>query len=189
MRKKPLFLALSCALSLAAAAAPQTFADTLSPVAGAATVNEIVGVVEVVNTQTRKMTIKTPEGVFEVLNIPPEVTRIDNIKIGDKVTVTETEAVLVDVEKGRDAGAMGSVGTTTVDSLPGSRPAGTIVEKLTLYGKVEHVDRAASRVTVRGPNRTVTLRVQDPAILNDLAPGDGVIATYVRAITGKITRQ
>ncbi len=190
MQKLPLSLALSCVLSLGAAAlAPQALADTTTPVAGEATVKEIVGIVTVVDIPTRKMTIKTPEGVFEVLTIPPEVKRIAAIKIGDKVTVTETEAVLVDVEKGRDAGSMGAIGETTVEPEAGAKPAGTIVEKLKLYGKVVSVDRAASKVTVRGPNRTVTLKVEDRAILDDLKPGDGVIATYVRAITGKVEKQ
>jgi Cu/Ag efflux protein CusF len=190
VQKTPLALALSCVLTLGAAvAAPLALADTLTPVAGAASVKEIVGTVAVVDTATRRMTIKTPEGVFEVLSIPPEVKRIDQIKIGDKVTVSETEAVLVDIETGRDAGSMGSISETTVDPLPGTKPAGTIVEKLKLYGKVLEVDRAGSKVTVRGPNQTVTLKVQDRAILDRLKPGDGVIATYVRSITGKVSFQ
>lgn len=188
MQKLPLFLAFGCVMSLGAPAL-QTLADTTTPVAGAATVKEITGTVAVVDKATRKMTIKTPEGVFEVLSIPPEVKRIDEIKIGDKLTVTETEAVLVDIEKGRDAGSMGAIGETTVEPEPGRKPAGTIVEKLTLYGKVVGVDRAAAKVTVRGPNQTVTLKVQDPAVLDDLKTGDGVVATYVRAITGKVQVQ
>lgn len=192
MQKTPLSLALGCALSLGSLAlAPLALAaDTATtPIAGAATVKEIVGTVTVIDTKTRKMTIKTPDGSFEVLTIPPEVTRIDRIKIGNKVTVSETEAVLVDLEKGRDAGSMGAISQTTVEPEPGRKPAGTIVEKLTLYGKVESVDRKGSKVTVRGPNQTVTLKVQDPAILKGLAPGDGVVAHYVRAITGKVEFQ
>lgn len=186
----PLRLALSCALSLGAAAlAPQAVADTTTPVAGSATVKEIAGTVVAIDVASRKMTIKNAEGVFEVLTIPPQVKRIAAIKVGDKVSITETEAVLVDVEKGRDAGSMGAIGKTTVEPEPGAKPAGTIVEKLKLYGKVVSVDRAGSKVTVRGPNQTVTLKVQDRAILDDLKPGDGVIATYVRAITGKVTKQ
>jgi Cu/Ag efflux protein CusF len=191
MRYKPLTIALGCALSLASvtlATATQA-ADVTTPIAGAAEVKEIVGNVVAIDEKTRKMTLKTPEGAFEVLTVPPEVKHIERIKIGNKVTVSETEAVLVDLQKGRNAGAMGAIGSTTVEPAPGRKPAGTIIEKLTLYGKVVAVDRAASQVTVRGPNRTVTLKVQDPAILKDLAPGNGVIATYVRAITGKVEFQ
>jgi Cu/Ag efflux protein CusF len=135
------------------------------------------------------MTIKTPDGHFEVLKIPKQVKRINQIKIGNKVSITETQAVLVDIETGRDAGSMGAIGTTTVTPEPGTKPAGTITEKLKLYGKVEAVDRAASQVTIRGPEKLVTLVVKDKAILDKLKPGDGVIATYVRTISGKVTFQ
>jgi Cu/Ag efflux protein CusF len=82
---------------------------------------------------------------------------------------------------------MGSVEKTTVKPDAGTKPAGTITTKLKLYGKVESVDRAASQVTIRGPEKLVTLSVKDKAILDQLKPGDGVIATYVRTITGKVT--
>jgi Cu/Ag efflux protein CusF len=158
----------------------------MTPVAGSATLSELSGEVVVINTETRLMTLKTENGTFEVLRIPPEVKRIKAIKVGDKVTISETEAVLVEIEKGRDAGAMGAVPEKTVEKDPGAKPAGTMVDKLTLYGKVLSVDKAKSQVTVQGPNQTVTLKVEDPALLKDLAPGDGVIARYVRVITGKV---
>lgn len=180
---------LSLALALVGASlAPLTFADTTTPVAGAATLNEISGEVVAIDPATRLMTLKTADGTFEVMHLPPEVQRIDQIKLGNTVNISETEAVLVDIEKGKDAGSMGAVPEKTVerDTTAGGKPAGTMTDKLTLYGKVESVDKADSKVTVRGPNRTVTLKVQDRAILDDLAPGDGVIVTYVRTVTGKV---
>jgi Cu/Ag efflux protein CusF len=186
--QKPFSFALAAALTLAGAASiPSAVAeDTMTPVAGSATLSELSGEVVVINTETRLMTLKTENGTFEVLRIPPEVKRIKAIKVGDKVTISETEAVLVEIEKGRDAGAMGAVPEKTVEKEPGAKPAGTMVDKLTLYGKVLSVDKAKSQVTVQGPNQTVTLKVEDPALLKDLAPGDGVIARYVRVITGKV---
>lgn len=190
MQKHPLSLALTVCLSLGAASlAPPAMADTVTPVAGGATVSEITGTVVVVNQETRLMTIKQPDGNFEVLDIPEQVKRIDQIKVGDKVDITETQAILVDIEKGRDAGSMGSIEKTTVKPEPGTKPAGTITTKLKLYGKVESVNRENSTVTVRGPEKVVTLVVKDKAILDDLNPGDGVIATYVRTITGKVSFQ
>jgi hypothetical protein len=189
LMKKTLNLALAGALSLSGAALTSgaVAEDTITPVAGVATTMELSGEVVAINRDTRLMTLKTADGTFEVIRIPDEVKRIDKIDIGNKVSITETEAVLVDIEKGRDAGAMGAIPETKVEPEPGaSKPAGTIVDKLTLYGKVEAVDKAASTVTVRGPDQTVVLNVEDKALLDDLAPGDGVIARYVRVITGKV---
>jgi hypothetical protein len=189
LMNQTLNLALAGALTLSGVAwtSGAVAEDTITPVAGAATTMDLSGEVVAINRDTRLMTLKTADGTFEVIRIPEEVKRIDQIDIGNKVSITETEAVLVDIEKGRDAGAMGAIPETTVEREPGaSKPAGTIVDKLTLYGKVESVDKAASTVTVRGPDQTVTLNVEDKAILDDLAPGDGVIARYVRVISGKV---
>jgi hypothetical protein len=185
---KPRSFALAAALSLSVAAAlqPAIAEETITPVAGAATLTELSGEVVVINTETRLMTLKTADGAFEVLRIPPEVERIKAIKIGDTVTISSTEAVLVEIEKGRDAGSMGAVPERALEREEGEKPAGTMVDKLTLYGKVLDVDKTKSEVTVQGPNQTVTLKVEDPAMIADLAPGDGVIARYVRVITGKV---
>jgi hypothetical protein len=186
MKSGPIALAAALALALTLPAAVQA-TDTVTPIAGSATISEIAGKVVAINPETRLMTVRTADGTFEVMHIPPEVTRVDHIKIGNTVRVTETEAVLVDIEKGTDAGAMGAISRTAGEAKPGDKPAGTLVDKLTLYGKVEAVDRAASTITVRGPKQTLTLKVEDRELLADLAPGDGVIATYVRTITGEVT--
>jgi hypothetical protein len=187
MKKQSLVLAFAGAFGLAAATLPNAaFSQTATPLAGTATATDLSGKVVVINRETRLMTLETADGVFEVLRIPPQVERIDQIKVGNTVTISETEAVLVDLEKGKDAGSMGAIAETAVERDPGKKPAGTMVDKLTLYGKVLEVDKAKSQVTVQGPNRTVTLRVENPALLTDLAPGDGVVATYVRIITGKV---
>ncbi|WP_295449468.1 hypothetical protein [uncultured Thiodictyon sp.] len=192
MQQRPLSLSLSLVAGLALGAAglaPLALAGTtLTPIAGEATVTELTGTVTVVNAETRKLTLKTPDGRFEVVDIPEQVSRVNEIKIGDKVVISETEAVLVDLEKGRDAGSMGAIGDTQVQRDPGVKPGGSITETLKLYGKVEAVDRANSRVTIRGPQNVVTLTVKDKAILAQLKPGDGVIASYMRVLTGKIVK-
>ena len=133
MQKQPLSLALAACLAVGAAGlAPSALADTTTPIACGATVTEITGTIVAVNKETRQMTIKLPDGRFEVVDIPKEVQRIDGIKIGDKPSATTTEAVLVDLETGRDAGSMGAIGDTQVQPDPGS--------KLTRSGPVPAAD-------------------------------------------------
>lgn len=191
MQQQSLSLVLAVGLAVGAAGlAPFAVAETtLSPIAGEATVTELTGSIVAINVETRKLTLQTPDGRFELIDIPAQVTRINELKVGDKIIITETQAVLVDLEQGRDAGAMGAIGDTTVQRDPGVKPGGTITEKLKLYGKVEAVDRANARVTIRGPEKVVTLTVKDQAILERLKPGDGVIANYVRMVTGKVVKQ
>ncbi|MGE5155651.1 MAG: hypothetical protein ACM3ST_16780, partial [Bdellovibrio bacteriovorus] len=119
--RHPLPFALAAALTLSGVAAVQSAVaeDTITPVAGGATLAEVSGEVVVINTETRLMTLKTADGSFEVLRIPPEVQRIKAIKVGDKVTISATEAVLVEIEKGRDAGSMGAVPERTLEREAG----------------------------------------------------------------------
>ncbi len=101
------------AAALSAVLAGPAFAQvdlTTEPVVAEAMQSTIAGEVMVVNTDTRMMTLKTADGSFEVLHVPPEVKRLDRIKIGDMVSITETTTALIELQKGRDAGAMGAEG-------------------------------------------------------------------------------
>jgi hypothetical protein len=182
--------AVSAALLASLFSAP-TFAQvdlSTEPVAAEAMQTTIAGEVMVVNTDTRMMTLKTADGSYEVLHVPPEVKRLDQIKIGDMVSITETTTALIELQKGRDAGAMGAEGDTQVErSGKGEKPAGTITDTLTLYGKIVAIDKAAGTVTVKGAETTRVFPVQDTALLNELAVGDGVVATFRNVISGEVT--
>lgn len=156
------------------------------PVAAGGAAGEITGTVMVVNTETRLMTIRKPDGEFKVIQVPPEVQRLDEIKINDKLTVSYLEAVAVDLKKGAAAGPSGAVATKEIDRVPGKKPEGTITETVTATGTVEAVSKASSSVTIRGPEKTVTVTVEDPEMLNEVGVGDSVTVTYIRAVAAKV---
>ena len=98
MQKSLLSLALSAALVTGAAIPGVAFshaAASIEPAVAEMSDSYLEGEVMVVNTETRLMTLKDADGVFHVLNVPPEVSRIDQIKIGDKVTITEISTALI----------------------------------------------------------------------------------------------
>lgn len=172
------------AITTPASAEPETI-----PIMGAATATALTGTVTVVNQEKRMLTIKTPEGRFVVLHVPDGVKRLDAVKIGNLLTITKTEAVLVDLKKGKGAATIGMSQKSTLEQDPGTKPSGAIVDTTTLSGRVESVDKAKSTVTIQGPRDRVTMRVEDPAVLESLAPGDGVQATYMRVISGDVKFQ
>ena len=59
--------------------------------------------------------------------------------------------------------------------------------QVTVVGDVIAVDAATSTVTVRGPKRTVELKVQDPAQLKLIAKGDQIEATFTEAVAIAVT--
>ncbi|MBK1721696.1 hypothetical protein [Thiocystis violacea] len=178
-------LAASLAMSgVSAAAGTETV-----PIMGAAATSELTGTVTVVNQEKRMLTIKTPDGRFEVLHVPEKVQRLDQVKIGNLLKITETEALLVDLKKGHGAGEIGVSADSQTERDPGIKPSGSIIDTVTLNGRVESIDTAKSTVTIRGPENVVTLKVEDPALLKTLAPGDGVEASYMRVISGEVSFQ
>jgi Cu/Ag efflux protein CusF len=182
---KPVLIAAIAAL-LAAPVYAQVELDT-QPVRAEATETSLEGEVMVVNANTRLMTLKTADGTYEVLHVPPEVKRLDEIKIGDKVSITETSTALIELQSGRDAGAMGAVGDVETLALPGDKPAGAVTENLTLYGKIVGIDKSAGTVTVQGAETTRVFPVQEPAMLDEAKVGDGVVVKYRRVVTGEVT--
>ncbi len=170
--------------ALPAHAEPQL---TNEPIKAFGAQSQIDGVVTIVNTDTRMLTIRKDDGTFEVLHAPPEVTRLNRIKIGNRVSITETTTALIEVQRGRDAGSMGSVATTDVERAPGSRPAGTITDTITLLGQIVAVNRAAGTVDVRGPNNSRTFELENKSLLDSLKVGDGVVVTIRNSISGDVT--
>lgn len=163
---------------------------TITPIKAVVADEEISGEVTVVNTESRMLTIRNADGVFEVLHAPPEVERLGDIKIGDKLTLTKTALVLIELEQGRDAGSMGMIASTEVERDAGSEPGGRITDRATLFGQVVGVDRAAGTVTVKGANSTETYEVEDKSLLTtlDVKKGDGVMVTIHNEISGQIKR-
>ena len=46
------------------------------------------GAVETIDLQKRVVNIKTPDGKFETIDVPPGAKRFDELKVGDKVSIT-----------------------------------------------------------------------------------------------------
>lgn len=186
MQHRTIAVAFGAALLISAAVPAITFAQSAMPAAVGVASSELSGKVMVVNTETRLMTLKDAEGKFHVLHVPPQVTRLDKIKIGDKVTITELSSVLIELLPQAEAGPAAAVVTTEIDRSAGKKPGGTITETVTLSGKVVGLSKAEGKVTIEGPNATRTLDVEDPTILDGVKVGDGVVARFRNEIIGEV---
>jgi hypothetical protein len=59
---------------------------------------------------------------------------------------------------------------------------------VTLRGTVEAVDKEKQTVTIKGPKRTLTVRVQDPQKLEAIKVGDPVVGKYYEAIAFEVKK-
>ena len=65
---------------------------------------------------------------------------------------------------------------------PGEKPAGAVGRQVKIVADVVALDPAKQVVTLKGPNRTVDLRIGDPEQFKRIAKGDQVEATYTQAL-------
>jgi hypothetical protein len=151
-------------------------------VAGMANTVDIAATITAIDPKTREITLKGPQGREAVVTAGPEVKNFTRMKVGDQVNVKYVEALTLELKKGGG----GTVGRTEKAGAgaakPGERPAGAAGRQVKVIADVVNVDTANQVVTLKGPKRTVDLKVRDPKQLAMIAKGDQVEATYTEAV-------
>jgi Cu/Ag efflux protein CusF len=151
-------------------------------VAGVAQTVKVAATITAIDPATRSVTLKGPQGKEITLTAGPEVKNFAQMKVGDQVNAEYVEALTLELKKGSTA----SVGRTDQAAAgaakPGERPAGLAGRQVTITAEVVGLDPATQTVTLRGPQRTVELKVRDPAQFKLVAKGDRVEATYTEAV-------
>ncbi len=150
---------------------------------------QIQGKVKSIDKQNRSVVVVGEQGKEVSLSLGPQVRNFDQIKVGDLVTLTYVQALALDLHKSVNGGKLGQpiVAEESVRAAPGSKPAGAMERTVTLTANVTKVDQKTQMVTLKGPNRTVELKVKDPAMLQKIKVGDQVDATYTEAVAIQVT--
>ena len=131
---------------------------------------------------TRAVTLKGPRGNEIAVTAGPDVKNFSQMKVGDNVAVEYVEAVTLELKKGAGKPVTRTEDSALAGAKPGQTPAGAAGRQVTVVADVVDVDTQNQRVTLKGPNRTVELKVRDPKQLAMIAKGDQVEAVYTEAI-------
>ena len=178
------------ALGLAAAvAALPAFAQTGSAMVGTApgkaaameTV-KITATITAIDKATRDVTLKGPQGNEMVVTAGPEVKNFDQLKVGDQVNLNYMEALPLELKKGGGLVVARTEKAGAAGAKPGEKPAGAVGRQVTVVADVVALDPAKQVVTLKGPQRTVDLKIPDPEQFKRIAKGDQVEATYTQAV-------
>jgi Cu/Ag efflux protein CusF len=70
----------------------------------------------------------------------------------------------------------------------GQKPGGVAVREVRVIASVEAIDTKKQMVTLRGPQHTVSMKVQDPAMLKGVKVGDMVEGVYTEAVALKVEK-
>lgn len=123
-------------------------------------------------------------GVF----VPPEFKRVNELRIGDTVTITYYASIVYRVRRtGRSTAPVREEIAAAEDAA--ALPSATFTHRFTERVTVNAVNREAPSITVTGRDgRTVSRRVQHLSDLDGVTPGDRIDITYTEALLATVTR-
>jgi hypothetical protein len=142
---------------------------------------KMTATITAIDKASRDVTLKGPQGNEVVVTAGPEVKNFDQMKVGDKVNIEYVEALALELKKGGGMPVARSDTAGGGSAKPGEKPAGAAGRQVTVVADVVAVDPKTQRVTLKGPQRTVDLRIPDPEQFKLIAKGDQVQATYTQA--------
>ncbi len=139
----------------------------------------ITAEVEAIEASSREVTVKKPDGTFDVWYIPSNLKKFDTLKIGDKVTARYYENMVVAVKPPSEP-AVNAVNAAVTRTDEGH--AGTVAHQRTITATITAIDMAAPSITFTGPHDwKYTTRVEDKAALAKVKVGDRVDITWTEA--------
>ena len=149
---------------------------------GMAQTVEATVVITGIDKATRTLRIKGPQGNEAEVVAVADVRNFDQLKVGDNVKVGYVEALVVELKKGGGMKVERTDKSAMVRAKPGETPQGGVAKQVTAVGDVIKVDAATQTITVKGPQRTIHLKVKDPEQFKLIKVGDQLEVTYTAAV-------
>jgi Cu/Ag efflux protein CusF len=137
--------------------------------------------IRAIDQATRSITLRAENGDEDTFTVGPEVTRFDQLKVGDTIRATYYESLVFQLRK---PGVPSAPASTTV---AGGRivevPGGAVGKQETTTVTVKAVDMNVPSITVvTADGRTMTRKIGDRKNLEGVSPGDRIDITYTQAL-------
>lgn len=149
---------------------------------------EVKATITAIDPKKRTATAKLADGRTRKLTISEGARNLDQVKVGDILTMRFMESLVMNLEKAPGAKPGKTVTEDLARAKKGDKPAGVMRSKITVVGKVSAIDEASQVVTVRGPeDEQLEITVKDPARLKLVKTGDLVRVVYTEAFALSVT--
>jgi len=136
--------------------------------------------VEAIDSTTRAVTVKKPDGTYDVFYVPDGIKKFDTLKIGDKVTARYYENIVLNLQRPGEAAKDSSDAAVTHSTRGG---AGTVAHQRTITATIQAIDLKVPSITFIGPsNWKYSTRVKDVNALKQVKVGDKVDITWTEAM-------
>jgi hypothetical protein len=178
-------IVMAAAAMLAMPAFAQSGGAVVGTAPGKAVIAEtmkITAKITAIDKATRDVTLQGPQGNLLTVTAGPDVKNFDQLKVGDNVDLQYLEALTLELKKGGGMAVARKEQSGAVGAGKGATPGGAVGRQVTVVADVVAVDPTKQVVTLKGPQRTVDLRIPDPEQFKRIAKGDQVEATYTQAV-------
>ena len=137
--------------------------------------------VDAIEHASRSLTLKKPDNSLVTTKVPKEYVRFDGLKVGDKVSVTYYDNIVLRKkapgEKDLDSS---SAALTPTEGL---KPGFTIGAQRTITATITAIDEKVPSISLAGPsNWKYSSRVADKDALKQVKVGDKLDITWTEAI-------
>ncbi len=174
--RKQIFAAVMTMTLLAACA-------TQKPSGNIEDVRQARATVTAIDQPNRLVTLKDEGGHEIVVLVSDKVKRLNEVKVGDEVLISYTEAVAWQVKPASQGAPGVSAQESVTRAKPSENPGGTVTNKVTMTTTITAIDLANGTVTLTGPSgHSETFKARDPANLKKVQIGDLVDITYSEAV-------
>ena len=180
------WLAALLALALPLAARAQQGTSAASPAFSAVVKETRKFTISAIDKPGRVVTLKNAAGDTASVECGDEVKNFAQLKVGDVVKTTYTEALTVHVEGAGEAEATSE--THTSRAKPGEKPSGGIMERTTAKAKITAIDKVKGTATLQtASGESFTVAADDKANLDKVQVGNTVVVTYTVAHAISVT--
>lgn len=155
--------------------------ETAPGAAAAAVTIKGSGTIKAIEAKTRTVTIVGEGGDEMSVVAGADVKNFPQLKVGQRVDAEYVRALTLELKPGSTAPISRTVETVSGEAAPGELPAGAIGQRLRIVAEVMAVNAEAKTVTLKGPEHTIDLAIEDPKQLARVKVGDRIEAVYVEA--------
>lgn len=149
----------------------------------------LTATVQKVDTTKRELTLKDASGNQMMIQVPEDVSRLDQVKKGDTLNIDYYQSVALSLKKPGMASSPSETQMTARDA--GKLPGGLVARKISASAEVMKVIPDENKLTIKGPGGDVdTINVTNPDVqadLHKLKKGDRIQVTYSQALAASIT--
>ena len=140
----------------------------------------VTATVEAIEKAGREITVKKPDGTYDVFYAPASMKRFDTLKIGDKITAKYYENIVLQLKPAGQKAVDTDAGAVT---RANGAQATTTAHQRTITATITAIDMNVPSITFSGPNNwSYSTRVEDKAALAKVKVGDKVDITWTEAM-------